>query len=141
MSSLLTSLGVDRLSIPERLQLVEEIWDSIAPSLEQLPLTQEQRDELDRRLAAKRGGGAALETLTGPVASRAVAADELIAIDRALSRLEGMHDRQGRVVLYRFFGGLTDEEIAQVLRVSLPTVRRDWRAAKAWLTRELGSAP
>jgi len=52
MSSLLASLGVDRLSVAERLQLVDEIWDSIAPSLEQLPLTQAQRDELDRRVAA-----------------------------------------------------------------------------------------
>ena len=52
MSSLLTSLGIDRLSVVERLQLVQEIWDSIAPSAEQLPLTQAQRDELDRRLAA-----------------------------------------------------------------------------------------
>jgi putative addiction module component (TIGR02574 family) len=52
MSSLLTSLGIDWLSVAERLQLVQEIWDSIAPSLEQLLLTQAQRDELDRRLAA-----------------------------------------------------------------------------------------
>ena len=46
------SLGIDRLNIAERLQLVQEIWDSIAPSVEQLALTQPQRDELDRRLAA-----------------------------------------------------------------------------------------
>jgi len=52
MSSLMTSLGIDRLSVAERLQLVQEIWDSIVPSVEQLPLTQAQRDELDRRLAA-----------------------------------------------------------------------------------------
>jgi putative addiction module component (TIGR02574 family) len=52
MSSLMTSLGIDRLSVAERLRLVQEIWDSIAPAVEQLPLTQAQRDELDRRLAA-----------------------------------------------------------------------------------------
>ena len=52
MSSLMTSLGIDRLSVDERLQLVLEIWDSVAPSIEQLPITQAQRDELDRRLAA-----------------------------------------------------------------------------------------
>jgi putative addiction module component (TIGR02574 family) len=52
MPSLMTSLGIDRLSVAERLQLVQEIWDSVAPSVEQLPLTQAQRDELDRRLAA-----------------------------------------------------------------------------------------
>jgi putative addiction module component (TIGR02574 family) len=52
MSSLMTSLGIDRLSVAERLQLVQEIWDSVAASVEQLPLTQAQRDELDRRVAA-----------------------------------------------------------------------------------------
>jgi putative addiction module component (TIGR02574 family) len=48
----MTSLGIDRLSVAEQLQLVEEIWDNIAPSVEQQPLTQAQRDELDRRIAA-----------------------------------------------------------------------------------------
>jgi putative addiction module component (TIGR02574 family) len=52
MPSLLSSLGIDHLSVAERIQLVEEIWDSIAPALEQLPLTEAQRQELDRRLAA-----------------------------------------------------------------------------------------
>jgi putative addiction module component (TIGR02574 family) len=52
MPSLLSTLGIDRLSVAERLQLVGEIWDSIAPALEQLPLTEAQRQELDRRLAA-----------------------------------------------------------------------------------------
>jgi putative addiction module component (TIGR02574 family) len=52
MPSLLSALGIDRLSVPQRLQLVEEIWDSIAPAGEQLPLTEAQRNELDRRLAA-----------------------------------------------------------------------------------------
>jgi putative addiction module component (TIGR02574 family) len=51
MSSLLVSLGIDRLSVAERIQLVQEIWDSIAASVEQLPLTEAQRTELDRRLA------------------------------------------------------------------------------------------
>jgi putative addiction module component (TIGR02574 family) len=48
----MTSLGLERLSVAERLQLVQEIWDSIGPSVEQLPLTPAQRKELDRRLAA-----------------------------------------------------------------------------------------
>jgi len=52
MPSLVSALGIDRLSVAEQLQLVEEIWDSIAPSLEQVPLTPAQRQELDRRLAA-----------------------------------------------------------------------------------------
>jgi putative addiction module component (TIGR02574 family) len=52
MPSLLSALGIDRLSVAERLQLVEEIWDSIAPTVEQFPLTEAQRNELDRRVAA-----------------------------------------------------------------------------------------
>ena len=56
MPSLLSALGLDHLSVAERLQLVEELWDSIAPSLEQLPLTEAQRHELDRRLAALQAG-------------------------------------------------------------------------------------
>jgi putative addiction module component (TIGR02574 family) len=52
MSSLLSSLGIDRLSVVERIQLVQEIWDSLVPDAEQLPITEAQRLELDRRLAA-----------------------------------------------------------------------------------------
>jgi putative addiction module component (TIGR02574 family) len=52
MSSLLSSLGIDRLSVAERLQLIQEIWDSIEASNDQLPVTDAQRQELDRRLAA-----------------------------------------------------------------------------------------
>jgi putative addiction module component (TIGR02574 family) len=52
MSPTLQSLGIDRLSIPERLTLVQEIWDSIAAEVETAPLTEGQRQEIDRRLAA-----------------------------------------------------------------------------------------
>jgi len=54
MSPTLQSLGIDQLSIEERLRLVQEIWDSIAAEVEQLPLTDSQRQEVDRRLAAHR---------------------------------------------------------------------------------------
>ncbi len=54
MSPTLQSLGIDQLSIEERLRLVQEIWDSIAAEIEQLPLTESQRQEVDRRLAAHR---------------------------------------------------------------------------------------
>lgn len=91
-----------------------------------------------RRLAEKRGGGQALATfdegIMGPMESRA---DQLIALDEALEKLSELSERQGKVVSYRFFGGLKHEEIAEALDVSVPTVRRDWRIAKAWLTREL----
>ncbi len=54
MSSLLKSLGIDQLSVAERIELVQDIWDSIASTPEQLPLTEAQKQELDRRLAAHR---------------------------------------------------------------------------------------
>ena len=93
-----------------------------------------------KRRAQKRGGGQAVatfdESLMGGESTRA---DELIALDEALGRLKMLNERQSDVVTYRFFGGLTHEEIAEVLDVSIPTVRRDWRIAKAWLVRELSS--
>ncbi|HEX9658552.1 MAG TPA: sigma-70 family RNA polymerase sigma factor [Bacteroidota bacterium] len=89
------------------------------------------------RLAQKRGGDSPVTTLHEESVAREVRADELIALDEALDRLKQLSERQSTVVEYHFFGGLKHEEIAEVLGVSLPTVRRDWRLAKAWLTREL----
>ena len=63
-----------------------------------------------------------------------------MAVDEALTRLEALDPRQGRIVELRFFSGLTIEEIAEVLHISTPTVKREWSSAKAWLHREL-SAP
>ena len=60
-------------------------------------------------------------------------ADELLALDEALDELAKLDQRKSRVVELRYFGGLSLEETAEVLEVSLMTVRRDWRAAKAWL--------
>lgn len=66
----------------------------------------------------------------------------VIDIDRALSRLALMDVRQSRIVELRYFGGLTAEEAAEVLGVSLKTVNRDWSVAKAWLYGELnGKSP
>ena len=90
-----------------------------------------------KRNAEKRGGGEALATFEDGMAPRATNAEELIALDDALARLAEHSERQSRVVEYRFFGGLTHEEIAEVLGVSVPTVGRDWRFARAWLSREL----
>jgi len=64
-------------------------------------------------------------------------ADELLAVDQALSRLGELNQRQARIVEYRFFGGLTVEETAGTLNVSAATVKREWAAARAWLNREL----
>ena len=91
----------------------------------------------NKRMAEKRGGGQAVATFEDGQVPREARADELVALDEALSRLATLNERQSKVVEYRFFGGLTQEEIAEVLGVSVPTVRRDWRLARAWLSREL----
>jgi RNA polymerase sigma-70 factor, ECF subfamily len=63
----------------------------------------------------------------------------LIALDDALQRLEQFDPRKAKVVEMRFFGGLSAEETAHILGISAPSVLRDWKLAKAWLTRELRS--
>ena len=64
-------------------------------------------------------------------------ADELIALEEALDELAKLDRRKCQVVELRYFGGLSLEETADVLEISLMTVRRDWRAAKAWLYRRI----
>ena len=64
-------------------------------------------------------------------------AAELVALDEALEGLAKIDPRKSRVVELRFFGGLSLEETADVLGISLMTVRRDWRAAKAWLFKRM----
>jgi len=64
-------------------------------------------------------------------------ANELIALDDALDRLSKLHDRQSKIVELRFFGGLSEEETGELLGISARTVKRDWRAAKAWLYNEV----
>jgi RNA polymerase sigma factor (sigma-70 family) len=65
------------------------------------------------------------------------ASPDLVVVDEALHALARLDPRKAQVVELRFFGGLTLEETAEALNVSTDTVGRDWRAAKAWLTREL----
>ena len=65
---------------------------------------------------------------------------DLIALDDALVKLAALNPEQGRVVELRFFGGLTEEEIADVLSVSSRTIERKWRAAKSFLYRELSKS-
>jgi len=64
-------------------------------------------------------------------------AAELVALDDALTRLAQINPRGGDVVQYRFFGGLTLQETADLLGVSAKTVQRDWLAARAWLRKEV----
>jgi len=93
-------------------------------------------DHARRRLAGKRGGDQVRVTLADDVAGVA-SPESLLELDRALDNLERLSPRQRQVVEMRFFGGMTHDEVAAVLGVSEPTVRRDWRLAQAWLQREM----
>lgn len=95
-------------------------------------------DQARARQTHKRGeGGKAISLDDALVVSPGPTAD-LVAVDDALNQLAKVDDRKSQVVVMRFFGGLTVEETAEVLKVSPETVARDWRLAKAWLMRELG---
>jgi len=94
-----------------------------------------------KKQAAKRGGGAPHLSLDEGAIVSGEQAEELIALDDALQRLEQMDERLGRVVECRYFGGLTIDETAEALDVSPATVKRDWRTAKAWLHRVLRADP
>jgi RNA polymerase sigma factor (sigma-70 family) len=65
--------------------------------------------------------------------------EDLIALDEVLAKLEKADPRAARVVELRFFGGLSEDEVAEVLDMSVITVKRDWRAARAWLVGRLQS--
>lgn len=85
------------------------------------------------RAAAKRGGDAQRVSLSLVERSLQPAGVDAIALDAALNRLAALDARKARIVELKFFGGLTNEEIAQVLQVSDATVERDWSFARAWL--------
>jgi RNA polymerase sigma factor (TIGR02999 family) len=85
----------------------------------------------------KRGGGADPVSLDESLVIQGRPGTDLVALDDALNSLAAMDPRRSRVVELRFFGGLTVEETAEVLKVSPETVMRDWKLAKAWLLREL----
>ena len=81
----------------------------------------------------RRGGTAVKITLDEAVSVAKQQDMDLVALDEALSRLATLDLQQSRVVELRFFGGLTIEETAEVLRISPATVKREWTTAKAWL--------
>lgn len=90
--------------------------------------------------AGKRGGvGAERVSLTLADAEREPPID-MLALHDALTRLAEHDERKARVVELKFFGGLTTEEIARVLDISVPTVERDWSFARAWLFQQMGNA-
>ena len=94
-------------------------------------------DHARAHAAEKRGGAAirlSLDDLQIPLEQRA---SDLIALDEALENLMQFDERKAKIVELRFFGGLSDEEISEVLKISTRTVLRDWKTAKLWLYREL----
>lgn len=90
-----------------------------------------------RRQAGKRGGARPYVTLNEDVDAGTAWSEDLVALDAALADLARIHPRQAAMVEYRFFGGFSLAETAEALEVSEATIDRDWRAARAWLGREL----
>jgi RNA polymerase sigma factor (TIGR02999 family) len=93
-------------------------------------------DHARSRSRAKRGGGIERVSLVEHVAA-SNQLEEVIALDEALTKLAEMDPRKSQIVEMKFFGGLTTEEVAEVLRVTSRTVDREWRKAKAWLNRAI----
>lgn len=98
-------------------------------------------DHARTRATEKRGGGAvrlSIEDVQVPVEERAA---NFVAMDEALERLSQFNERGRKIVEMRFYAGMSEEEIAEVLGVSTRTVLRDWKAARVWLFRELSENP
>jgi RNA polymerase sigma factor (TIGR02999 family) len=93
-----------------------------------------------RRRDAKKRGGEGARYLLDTVAMTEPRAVDLIALDDALAKLTALDEEQGRVVELRFFGGLTEDETAEVLFVSSKTIQRKWIAARTFLFRELSGS-
>jgi len=85
----------------------------------------------------KRGGGAQQVSLNEVLVASTERGVDMLALDEALGRLAALNPRQSQVVELRYFGGLTEEEVGEVINISPRTVRSDWKLAKVWLYREL----
>jgi RNA polymerase sigma factor (TIGR02999 family) len=92
-----------------------------------------------RRMAQKRGGGAEQVTFNEHVHGLTVNFEDILSLEKALQQLESLDQRQASVVECRYYAGLTIEETAATLGVAEATVKRDWRAARAFLTNALVS--
>jgi RNA polymerase sigma factor (TIGR02999 family) len=91
-----------------------------------------------RKNSAKRGGDRVQVTLTDG-AKISDPTTDVVGLDEALQRLAAFSPRQSQIVELRYFGGLTEEQVAETLDLSIRTIRRDWSLARAWLFRELRS--
>ena len=89
------------------------------------------------RQSQKRGSDRPMLDLDDALEAAAQPGNDLVALDDALVALAGIDARKSQVVELRFFGGLSVQETADVLKVSVETVKRDWRLARGWLRREL----
>jgi RNA polymerase sigma factor (TIGR02999 family) len=98
-------------------------------------------DQARRHRSQKRGGGAPLLSLEETVVFSPEKSDDVIALDDALNSLAAVDARKCRVIELRYFGGLSVEETAQALKVSVGTIGREQRLAEAWLHRELARRP
>jgi RNA polymerase sigma factor (TIGR02999 family) len=87
--------------------------------------------------AGKRGGGADTLYLEDALLPTPGRAPEILALDDALNQLALLDERQAKIVEMRFFAGMSEQETGDVLRISVSSVKRDWRVAKAWLFKEL----
>ena len=90
------------------------------------------------KMANKRGGGQIKLSLDDVDPAVAEEAEEVLAVHEALMRLQQFDARKSRVVELRYFGGMSIQETAEALSISTVTVTREWKAARAWLARELG---
>ncbi|MCR6664202.1 MAG: ECF-type sigma factor [Luteimonas sp.] len=98
-------------------------------------------DETRRMLTEKRGEGAEMLSLDeAPEPGQASTLDQLLSLDQALNALARLDSRLADVVELRYFGGLTEPEVAEILGVTERTIRRDWRKARAFLHSQLGDA-
>jgi RNA polymerase sigma factor (TIGR02999 family) len=94
-------------------------------------------DHAREHQAAKRPGAAVKVTLDDRVGAARPRACDLIDLDRALTELERIDPRQGQIVELRYFGGLSEQEVGDVLSISRTTVTREWQTARAWLYRRM----
>lgn len=92
------------------------------------------------KIAQKRGGLQERLSLKDNMADTEVVSKQVLALEDALIMLARLDERKCRIVELKFFGGLTNEEVAESLSISVETVKRDWRFARAWLLRELDAS-
>jgi RNA polymerase sigma factor (TIGR02999 family) len=132
--------------------LVHEVWLRLAPGEGKFAdrhhfiatAAQAMRrmlvDYARARKAERRGGNAVVIRLENGVdAAMPLPDEQMIALDEALSRLAQLNERAAKVIELRFFGGLTESQVAAVLNLARRTVNRDWEMARAWLFREINS--